>query len=51
MALTPTSPPAAPISVSTVRTGKAGDTTINPDARQPTGFDYSQSNQFRINII
>ena len=31
MALTPTSPPAAPISVSTVRTGKAGDTTINPD--------------------
>ena len=50
MALIPTVPPAAPISVSTIRTGKAGDTTINPDARQPTVFDYSQSNQFRINI-
>ena len=50
MALIPTVPPAAPISVSTVRTGTAGDTTINPDARQPTVFDYSQSNQFRINI-
>ena len=50
MALKPTVPPAAPISVSSIRTGKVGDTTINPDARQPTVFDYSQSNQFRINI-
>ena len=50
MALVPTSPPAAPLSVSTIRTGKAGDTTINPDARQPTVFDYSQSNQFKVYI-
>ena len=50
MALKPTVPPAAPLSTSTVRTGKVGDTTINPDARQPTVLDYSQSNQFRINI-
>ena len=50
MALKPTVPPAAPISVSSIRTGTVGNTTINPDARQPTVFDYSQSNQFKINI-
>ena len=50
MALKPTIPPAAPISVSSIRTGTVGNTTINPDARQPTVFDYSQSNQFKINI-
>ena len=46
MALKPTVPPAAPISVSSIRTGKAGDTTIYPDARQPTVFDYSQNINF-----
>jgi len=35
MALKPTVPPAAPISVSSIRTGTVGNTTINPDARQP----------------
>ena len=50
MALKPTVPPAAPISVSSIRTGKVGDTTIYPDARQPTVFDYSQNNQFQLNI-
>ena len=50
MALKPTVPPAAPISVSTVRTGTAGDTTVNAASRQPEVFDYSQSNQFQLNI-
>jgi hypothetical protein len=50
MALKPTVPPAAPISVSSVRTGTAGNTTINADGRQPTVFDYSQNNQFQLNI-
>ena len=50
MALKHTVPPAAPISVSSVRTGTAGNTTINADGRQPTVFDYSQNNQFQLNI-
>ena len=50
MALKPTVPPAAPISVSTVRTGTVGNTTVSADGRQPTVFDYSQNNQFQLNI-
>ena len=50
MALKPTVPPAAPISVSTVRTGTVGNTTVNAASRQPEVFDYSQSNQFQLNI-
>ena len=50
MALKPTVPPAAPISVSTVRTGAVGNTTVSADGRQPTVFDYSQNNQFQLNI-
>ena len=50
MALKPTVPPAAPISVSSVRTGTAGNTTVSADGRQPTVFDYSQNNQFQLNI-
>ena len=50
MALKPTVPPAAPISVSSVRTGTVGNTTVSADGRQPTVFDYSQNNQFQLNI-
>ena len=42
---------AGELSVSTVRTkyGKANsDSTINPTAREPTVFDYSQANQFKV---
>ena len=42
---------AGELSVSTVRTkyGKANsDSTINATAREPTVFDYSQANQFKV---
>ena len=41
-----------PTSVSTVRkkTGVAGDSTLNTNPREPTVFDYAQSNQFKVYI-
>jgi hypothetical protein len=41
-----------PTSVSTVRTktGVAGDTELNTNPREPTVFDYAQSNQFKVYI-
>ena len=41
-----------PTSVSTVRkkTGVDGDTELNTNPREPTVFDYAQSNQFKVYI-
>jgi len=41
-----------PTSVSTVRekTGVAGDSELNTNPREPTVFDYAQSNQFKVYI-
>ena len=41
-----------PTSVSIVRkkTGVAGDTELNTNPREPTVFDYAQSNQFKVYI-
>ena len=41
-----------PTSVSTVRekTGVAGDSELNTNPREPTTFDYAQSNQFKVYI-
>ena len=41
-----------PTSVSTVRkkTGVAGETELNTNPREPTVFDYAQSNQFKVYI-
>ncbi len=42
--------PAAPISTTPIRyrLGTAGSTTINATPREPTVFDYAQSNQFKV---
>ena len=41
-----------PTSVSTVRekTGVAGDSELNTNPREPTVFDFAQSNQFKVYI-
>ena len=41
-----------PTSVSTIRkkTGVAGDSEFNTNPREPTTFDYAQSNQFKVYI-